>query len=117
MHDLPDDPLATLRWNGLTIGILVTLVWMLLAGLWVQHRHDVPSIAEYKATQTHVAACNTADVVVVNQCLDDNYDRLLADWRVETGVVVVLPPMIAWILALLRNISMELGLFRRRKEA
>lgn len=119
--DLSDDPVTPLRFNSLTLGILATLVWMVLAGLWVQHRYDVPSLTEYKASAEHVLACRPqggpVDVVQMNRCLEGNYDRLLGAWRQETGLMVVLPPMLAWIVALLHNLTRELGLFRCRKEA
>jgi hypothetical protein len=106
-----------LRFNGLTLGILATVLWMLAAGLVVQHRHDVPSLAAFKGSIANVAVCATTEVRQLNICLDDRYQALLGDWRRETAVAVVLPPMLGWILVALHGLAGGAGLFRRRQRA
>ena len=101
----------------LAAGGLAAVAGMLAAGFFVQHRHAVPSVAEYKGASANVAACPSADVRLVNLCLDQKYEHLLTDWRTETGVAVVLPPMLGWIGALLCSLAEGAGLFRRRQRA
>lgn len=113
MHELPDKK-NDLR--ALTRGVLATVAWMMVAGLCVQHRHDVPSITEYKSSVANVTSCAAADVQLLNQCLDDKYERLLSGWRSELATAVVLPPMLAWIAALLGSLGRDLGLLRRPRQ-
>jgi tetrahydromethanopterin S-methyltransferase subunit F len=116
MHDTPENDIR-LRFNGLTLGVLLTVLWMTVAGYVVQHRNEVPSEAVFKGSQTNAATCAVRDVRILNQCLDEKYDRLLSNWRTEAGVAVVMPPMLAWIAALLHSLAYSCGLFRRRQGA
>lgn len=106
------------RWSyGLALAVLTTLLWIVLTGSIIQQRHNVPSIAEFKGKQANVAACVAPDVRRVNDCLDLTYSRELAEWRNEMGTIVILPPMLAWILALLHSLGTDYGLFGRRQRA
>lgn len=113
MHELPDKKTDM---RPITRGVLVTVAWMMLAGLCVQHRHNVPSIAEFKGSVANVSLCAAPDVRAVNQCLDEKYEAILSNWRTETGVAVVLPPMLGWMIALLHSLGQDL-LWRRRQRA
>lgn len=106
-----------LRLNGLALGVVATWVWILFAGLYVHHRHQVPSLAEFKSASSNVAICTAPDVRLVNQCLDDRYAALMSAWRTDVGKTVVLPPMLGWIGALLHSLAHGFGLFRRRQRA
>ena len=102
------------RRNWLGIGVAATLCWILALGLVVEHRHAVPSLLAFKGAFANLQDCPNSDVRLANQCLDDHYEALLAAWRQETAAVVVLPPMSAWILALLGSLGMSAGTLQRR---
>lgn len=108
-QDVPSDRFAL---NGLTLGMLATLAWILFAGFLVQERHGVPPIAEYKGMAANVAACQVGTVRQINQCLDARYASLLADWRSDAAVMVAMPPMLGWSLALLFCLWREASRFR-----
>ncbi|HLN24999.1 MAG TPA: hypothetical protein VK558_13570 [Patescibacteria group bacterium] len=116
MHDSPENDVK-LRFNGVTLGVLLTVLWMVLAGYVVQHRNEVPSEAVFKGSLTNASTCAIRDVRGLNQCLDDKYDQMLSNWRTETGVAVVMPPMLAWVAALLHSLACGCGLLRRRQGA
>lgn len=103
------------RLNWLGIGAAATLCWILTSGMVVEHRHGVPSLAQFKAAQANLRDCPKSDVRLANQCLDDRYDALLSAWRQETATVVVLPPMMMWILALLSSLGLSAGVVRLRR--
>lgn len=111
MHDMPHRVFP----RTLILGILVTVAWMIIAGMAVQHRDGVPSLVAYKSSQANVTACATHDVRALNQCLDDHYASLLSAWRTDTGIAVVLPPALLWVAAFLGNLGSDMGLFRRRQ--
>ena len=106
-----------LRLNGLTMGVIATWVWIVLAGLYVHHHHQVPSLVEYKSAEANVVACAAPDIRGLNNCLDRHYAGLLEAWRVDAGTEVVLPPALAWIAVLLHSLATGAGLFRRRQRA
>ena len=103
--------------RGVGLGLLATLAWLVLSGVAVQHHHDVPTIIEFKGSLANVTACPGRDIRLVNDCLDANYARRLGAWRSEMGTTVVLPPMLAWIVALLHSLASGFGLIRRRQRA
>ena len=116
MHDMPENDVK-LRFNGVTLGVLLTVLWMVLAGYVVQHRNEVPSEAVFKGSLTNAATCAVIrDVRGLNQCLDEQYSQRLSHWRAETGVAVVMPPMLAWVCALLYSLACGAGLLGRRRQ-